>query len=73
MNIKILAFQKDGDTVRFIYQLDSSLDLHVSSCMNYYGMFDLMYRSQAKQLDNSIDLYDYRRELYREVLEEQAA
>ena len=63
LNLTIKAFQKDGDTVRFIYQLSGSLDLHVASCMNYTGMFDLMSNSQAKQLNNSVDIYDYRREL----------
>jgi hypothetical protein len=40
--------------------------------MNYYGMIDLLNRCDAKQISNDINIYDYRRDMYREELVGQA-
>jgi hypothetical protein len=71
MTINILVFQKEGDICRFIYQLEHSLDMHVVACVNYYGMIDLLNRCDAKQISNDINIYDYRRDMYREELQQE--
>lgn len=71
-NLAIKAYQFEDGTVRFIYQVSDSSDLHIASCEDYTNMVHLMKDSGAIKLDNSVNLYDYRRELYREVLKEDA-
>jgi hypothetical protein len=70
MNLTILAWQYDDGTCRFIYQLVGLSDMHIASCENYTGMTEMLRSSQAIKLDKSVDLYDYRRELYKEFLAE---
>jgi len=72
MNIKILVWQNDGNTCRFIYQAVGANDMRVASCEGYIGMAHLMREARAIKLDESINLYDYRRELYKKASEEQA-
>ena len=68
-NLTIKAYQYDSGTVRFIYQVQGSLDLHVASCEDYTNMVQLMRAGKAIKLSNDVDIYDYRRELYKAELE----
>jgi hypothetical protein len=67
ISLNILAWQYEDGTCRFIYQVSGSKDLHVVSCEDYTGVVDLMRDAQATKLDKSVNLYDYRRDLYREL------